>query len=81
MELTDVKATQRKINGYYFVRHITFKVDGKRVKVRETLPTYTAERNYEGFETPAYNVEINGSAYEDWKIKDELDEWMKWNDL
>ena len=31
MELTDVKATQRKINGYYFVRHITFKVDGKRV--------------------------------------------------
>ena len=30
-----------------------------------------------GFDTPAYNVEINGSAYEDWQIKDELEEWMK----
>ena len=81
MEITDVKATERKIRGYYFVRFISFKMDGKNVRVRETLPTYTAERNYEGFDTPAYNIERNDTDYEDWKVKDALDEWMKWNNL
>ena len=81
MELTDIKATERKIKGYYFTRNITFKVDGKPVKVRETLPTYTAERNYEGFETPAYNIESNGSEYEDWKILEALEEYLQDNRL